>query len=674
MLPYRKLFWKIEHPWIFYLIVISVSFFVIGMCLLYFSVWKKSLKNQNTKLSKKPLGTVFLDIFLHRRLLKDDLAAGLMHLFIFWGFFLLLIITALLSIHEHIHPFLFGKIYIVFSSAGEFAGLLLFIGCLFALIRRYVQKVPRLENTFEDALMPTWLAIIVLSGFVLEGIRISSQPAPWERFSFVGWLFSWLMKGAWTEAAYPYFWWAHAIISIGFLATIPFTKMFHLLGAPISIYLQNLPKPVSTTLEEDLTADQEETYDQEEFFEDADEKEHLLPRDLDLATVAFLDACMRCGRCVEACPSNGVGEPYAPRDFVQAMRSLIWQTYSPFGDIRFLKRPNKEMLDRLWYCTTCRACLEVCPIYGPTFQLVLSQRELSIEEGTSVPDLLNQTLERLFKYENPWMSSKKEKLGWIEDDMDIQFISPSKQDYEFCYFVGCTTSVDARARSIAKAFASILQRVGINFGILGDKEPCCGDIAKRVGETGLFEEKKEQCLTILEKYNIQKIVTSSPHCYYTLNTDYPKEIFEVNHYTQVLHHLVMNNKLDFAKQLNVTVTYHDPCYLGRHSRIFDEPREVIKAIPGVKLVEMAHNRENSLCCGGGGGRMWQGSELTGEERMGERRAREAADTGAEILITACPLCLIMMEDGIKTSRLDKKLKVMDLNEFVLSAMDTATNV
>ncbi|MBW1731472.1 MAG: (Fe-S)-binding protein [Deltaproteobacteria bacterium] len=380
---HRELFWHIDAQWIFYLISIPIVFFVIGSFVVYLYIWLKLSKNEGIKGSTKALKVTILDVFLQKRLLKGQFAAGLMHLLIFWGFLLLTIATALLSIHEHIHSFLTGKIYIIFSLVTEAAGLMLLAGCLLALIRRYVQKVPRLEHKFEDALIPIWIAIIVISGFFLEALRIACTPASSRHFSFVGLWISGFLKGTSAEPTYPYLWWAHTFISLGFLAIIPFTKMFHAIGAPIAIYMQNLPTPAPSDTDQDQDVDIEsEAFDYNEFTE-TDEDRSILVKDLDLPTMAFLDSCMRCGRCVEVCPSTGVGEPYAPRDFVQAMRSLIWQTYSPFGDIRFLKRPNKEMLERLWYCTTCRACLEVCPIYGPTFQLVLSQRELSIEEGTS---------------------------------------------------------------------------------------------------------------------------------------------------------------------------------------------------------------------------------------------------------------------------------------------------
>jgi len=313
--------------------------------------------------------------------------------------------------------------------------------------------------------------------------------------------------------------------------------------------------------------------------------------------------------------------------------------------------------------------LEVCPVYGATFESVFRKRGLLIQEGTGVPDLMNQTLERLFNYENPWVSSKREKVVWTKD-LNIPALAKGGKGADLCYFVGCTTSIDARAQGIAKSFSSILKHAGVSFGILGEKEPCCGDIARVVGEIGLFEEKKMNCLDLFGQYDIREVVTSSPHCFHAFLNEYPPEKgFGVRHYSLLLRELIGAGKLRFKMNGKQKVTYHDPCYLGRHNRIFEEPREVIRSIPGATLIEMAHHGSDSLCCGAGGGRMWQGKELDGKARMSEIRVREAHATGAEVLITACPLCLIMLEDALKTLGLEKELKVMDLNELVLGSLE-----
>ena len=642
MTPYRVMFWQIEDAWIFYVLAgLATGLFLAGVGA-HVWVWKKRAGSLEIPLSREALKRTILDTFLGRRVLQGDIAAGMMHLFIFWGFLSLFIGTTLLSIHHYIFTFLEGTAYLVFSLIMEVGGLILLTGIIWALIRRYLQRVPRLERRVEDALIPLWLLLAALSGFMLEGLRLASQQPSWGAWSFVGWWIGGLFSAAGAEGLYPYLWWGHTLICLGFIAVIPYTKLFHVLGAPAGIYFQGASKPTVLGVEEGAG-------------------------EFDLGDAIFFDGCMRCGRCVAACPSTGAGEPFAPRDFVQAMRSTLWQAHSPWGDIRILSRGEQSNVDEtFWYCTTCRACLEVCPVYGAAFEVVTKKRVQAVEEGTQVSKLLNQTLEKLFKYNNPWESSKRQRGAWAKD-MDLIDLTKRGTETDLCYFVGCTTSFDDTAQVIARSFSKILQTAGVNFGILGKKEPCCGDIARRVGELGLFEEQTDGCLELFDKYGITDLVTSSPHCFHTFKNEYPEAPFRARHYTLVLRELLANGKLRFKKGVEATVTYHDPCYLGRHNQIFDEPRETIHAIPGLSLVEMAHHRADSLCCGGGGGRM--GQDLDGEVKMSEVRLREAEETGSEILITACPLCLIMLEDARKVVGLKEPFRIMDLNELVLQTLE-----
>lgn len=642
MRPYRDMFWQIEGVWIFYiLVVLATGLFLAGVAA-YIWVWKKNAGALEVPFSKNALKRTILDTFLGRRVLQDDIPAGVMHLFLFWGFLSLFIGTALLFIHEYLFPFLTGTAYLVFSLVMEVGGLILLTGILWTLIRRYIQRVPRLERRLEDVLVLALLLLVGLSGYVVEGLRLAHQQPPWSEWSFIGGWTGSLFSPAAAKGLYPYLWWGHALLSLSFIASIPFTKLFHILGAPAGIYLQGSGKPVILDVEEGAG-------------------------EFDLRDSVFFDGCMRCGRCVEACPSEGAGEPFAPRDFVQAMRRALWRDHFPWGDIRFLSRGEESEVDeRFWYCTTCRACLEVCPVYGPTFETVMKKRVLAVEEGTNVPKLMNQTLEKVFKYDNPWESSKKNRGAWAEG-MDLVDLIKRDAEADVCYFVGCTTSFDDTAKGIARSFSKNLQTAGVNFGILGKKEPCCGDIARRAGELGLFVEQMEKCLDIFDKYGVTEVVTSSPHCFHTFRNEYPEAPFKTRHYTLILRELIADGKLRFKEGQAAKLTYHDPCYLGRYNRIFDEPREIIRSIPGFSLVEMTHHGADSLCCGGGGGRMWQ--ELSGEVKMSDVRIREAEATGAQILVTACPLCRIMLEDARKAAGLNETLQVMDLNELVLQALE-----
>jgi Fe-S oxidoreductase/nitrate reductase gamma subunit len=653
MTPNRDMFWQIEYVWIFYALACLATVLFLAGVGTYLQVWKKNAGNLAISFSKDSFKTVVLDTILGRRLLHGHVAAGIMHLLLFWGFLILFMGTALLFVHDYLFSFLTGTAYLVFSMTMEMGGLMFIAGILWALIRRYIQRVSRLERRLEDALVPAWLLLIGLSGFMVEGFRLASQQPAWASWSFVGGWIGMMVSPGGAKSLYPYLWWGHALMSLGLIAMIPYTKLFHILAAPAAIYSQRAGKPVVLDMDEDIDGDMDEDIGGFSKF--------------DLGDSIFFDACMRCGRCVEACPSAGAGEPFAPREFVQAVRHTIWQDNFRWGDIRILDREETINVDeKLWYCTTCRACLEVCPVYGAPFEAVMKQRILAVEEGTHVPPLMNQTLEKIFKYDNPWESSKRNRGAWA-DGMDVVNLSKRGAEADLCYFVGCTTSFDDTAKGIAQSFSKILWSAGVHFGILGKKEPCCGDIARRAGEVGLFVEQTEKCLDLFERYDITDVVTSSPHCFHTFRNEYPEAPFTARHYTLVLRDLIAAGKLRFEKGAETTVTYHDPCYLGRYNQIYNEPREIIGAIPGMNLVEMTHHRADSLCCGGGGGRMWQ--DIKAEVKMSDVRIREAEATGAQILVTACPLCRIMLEDARKAAGLNEKLQVMDLNELVLEALE-----
>jgi len=655
MIPVRNSYWNIDSQWIFYAIaLISVTILFIGM-FNHLNAWRHSIKRQKIQFNWAYLKVVFINGLLGKRIFKGDISAGLMHFVILWGFLTLFIGTLLISLDYWIFPFLKGGLYQAYEWVLDTAGWMLLLGIVWALIRRVIFNIKRLSNQFDDILILLWLISIVISGYLVEGARLSVQDPDWASWSYVGNALNKIFSGKEeTEAIYPLIWWVHGILSLGFISYIPFSKLMHAIAAPINLYLA----PISR----DIIPVEERGEDPEQYlFRDA----------------IYFDACTRCGRCVDVCPPAMAGEPFSPREFLLWAR---WKNLSKYSVLNKKFESETSTGDRfhshrVWHCTTCGACLEVCPVYISPFESMRQVRSGIVEEGTEMPELLSQSLKYVYKYNNPWEATKKKKTKWATD-LEIPKISPKKKNVDFCYFVGCTTSMETRAQNIARSFVKLLTHSNVSFGTLGKKEPCCGDIARRAGEDGLFEIKMEDCMDAFKKNRLKEIVTSSPHCFHTIRNEYPlykdpeelepEKSGNVRHYSQVLADLVQKGSIQFEYDFNYTVTFHDPCYLGRHNKIFEAPRSVLKAIPGINLVEMVHFGPNSLCCGGGGDRVWQ-EEMDEDPKMSEIRIREAFETGAQIIVTACPLCLIMLEDARKTAGYEDTLQIMDLNELVVKA-------
>jgi Fe-S oxidoreductase/nitrate reductase gamma subunit len=671
-------FWGIAAVPLFYVLAaLSVMVFLTGVYLRV-SVWLSARGGHKLGISAEGMARVVTDGLLGRRIFRGDILAGLMHSLIMWGFLGLFVGTALSTVDHWFVHYLNGETYRIFSLCMEVFGVMLIAGLVVALVRRYVVRVSRLKTEGPDLWILVLLAVAAITGFFVEGTRLAVRTPDWESFSFGGVVLSHLIASpAWAQAFYPYIWWFHAVICLGLIAYFPFSRLFHSLAAPVSIY--RAPQP-GVRWARTAAADQEAV---------ADGEAPRGPR-FSFGDLIDLSACTRCGRCDEVCPSASAMEPFSPREFIAGANAYTRAAANPLARIKWLRErlprafsvAPKISPEQIWYCTTCRACLEICPVCVGAYRSIGQVRAAEIEDGSRVSPLLVKALETLYRFGNPWESSKRKRSEWPAGLAVPDLTEGAHAD--LCYFVGCTTSFDTRAQKLARAFVRIMTHAGISFGTLGQRETCCGDIARRVGEEGLFEEQMDKTAGLLERYGVTDLVTSSPHCFNLIKNEYPPWSREqeaaalnggapgsaapvrVRHYTQVLAELVDAGLLGRAAAINRRVTYHDPCYLGRYNQIYDAPRRVIRAIPGVTLVEMEHWGPDSLCCGGGGGRMWQ--ELEGEKRLSEVRIKEAAAVGAEILVTGCPYCLIMLEDAAKTADLEGGLKVMDLNELVAESL------
>jgi len=359
-----------------------------------------------------------------------------------------------------------------------------------------------------------------------------------------------------------------------------------------------------------------------------------------------LDKCMQCGTCTGVCPWNLV------------------KYFSPRGIIRLAQFGLEGFEgEDLWTCVTCNNCVINCPRGLEIIDIIRSMRVMMNETG-SVPASLKAPLGSTASRGNPWSGDAEDRMKWAEG-LGTKEFSPGM---DYLYFTCCTQAYDARNQKAGRALVRVLQSAGVDFGLLGKKENCCGDAIRKMGGEELFMKLAENNISALEEKGVKNIITASPHCLNTFTKEYPElgGRYQVLHYTQFLNDLVKKGLLKLPGRVEKRVTYHDPCYLGRHNNIYEPPRELLRAIPGIELVEMERNRENSLCCGGGGGGLW--NEVPAEERFSVLRVQEAAETGAEIIAAACPYCISMLEDALKTVGKEEEIKVMDISEIVLSSL------
>jgi Fe-S oxidoreductase len=366
-----------------------------------------------------------------------------------------------------------------------------------------------------------------------------------------------------------------------------------------------------------------------------------------------LYGCIQCGKCTGGCP--------VARKTVLNIRSLIYQ---------MLVEPDLEVSahEELWDCTCCFTCVERCPKDVRPAELIVSLRG-QLVEGGRIPETIGAALMGTFRQGNPAGMAREDRAAWVDSAGAGPIeIKPAQEGCELLYYVGCTPSYDPRAQPVTRALARAFTAAGLNFGTLGTEESCCGNEVRRMGEEGLFEMLVEENGELIRGVGASRLVTVSPHCFNTLKNEYGLDGIEVLHYTQLITELIEQGRLVLPNQVSKKVTYHDPCFLGKQNHVFDEPRAILRAIRGVELVEMDRSRERSLCCEGGGGRMWaEGTNL--EERLAFQRVHEAVDTGAEVLAVACPFCLLTLEDAVKVQGLDEQLRVMDIMELVNLAME-----
>jgi Fe-S oxidoreductase/nitrate reductase gamma subunit len=616
---------------------------------------------------------------MHRRFLKKDLYPGIMHFCLFWGAMILLIATTVSMIEDNLHQWLHMEFItrqwrvpmsLIWDVGG---GVLATIGVSMALYRRYVIRPPRLNTLFEDPVILSVIVALIFTGFLIEGLRIgATELNPQSEFystgdaiwSPVGFLFAKAMSGIGMsvgamEDAHKVMWWSHAaIVAFAFAyAASTFDKMTHMVIGPINALMRSdRPKGALRSMPDLETLDS---------FGAGDVKDFTWKQLLDL------DACTNCGRCQDQCPAWASGKPLSPRKIIQDL-GLYMEQRAPvlIGMGREAPSPEVPMVehvdeDAIWSCTTCRACMDACPVFIEHIDSIVDMRRYLVMEEARLPETAVNALSNMESRGHPWRGTAATRTDWYQD-MDIKTMAEDS-DVEILFWVGCTPALEERSQKMARAMASVLKLAGVKFAILGMEETCTGDPARRLGNEYLYLTLAEQNIQTLNGYNVKKIVTICPHCFNNIKNEYPQlgGNYEVLHYTQFVNELIQQGKIKPVKTIDTTLAYHDSCYLGRHNGIYDEPREIARSIPGLQVVEMGDRcRERGFCCGAGGGRMWMDETGT---RVSDIRTDHFLETGAETLGVSCPFCIQQLEAGIQSKGVQETRQVKDLLELLVES-------
>lgn len=661
-MPIRETFWNIPH-WAeiaqYFLGFLTILIFTYGV-VRRVQKWRKGQPEGRTD----HLGARLLSVLVQgvgQLRITQDLYAGIMHLAIFWGMAALLLGTVLATVDWDItrliwkFQFLTDGLYVFYELVLDLLGLLLLVGLGMAAYRRYIIRPQKLQNgsdqrlSLDDAYAIAMLSLIAITGYLVEGLRIAVIRPVWANWSPVGNLLASILISQGDPAnrsLHMAIWSTHALAAFVFIASIPFTKLFHIVSTPANIFFRSLKPagqlaPARYGSGPGIKSMQDFTWKQ----------------------ILDFEACTRCGRCQENCPAFASGLSLSPRSMMIRLEAHLWERSNGQSLYEHIVTPED-----LWSCTTCRACDQLCPAFTDHISTVVDMRRHLVDEG-QMDNLLQDALANLSRYGNSFGQSDRMRAKWTQS-IQPKIKDARKEPVDYLWFVGDYASYNTSVTAITAKTAAVFQQAGLDFGILYEGERNAGNDVRRIGEEGLFEMLVEKNAAVLNKCQFNAVVTTDPHTYNTLKNEYPAELFDhrpVLHYTELLDQLIAAGQLKLTKKLNYTVTYQDPCYLSRYNGIYDAPRRVISAM-GCHLVEMPRNREQAACCGAGGGRIWM-KEKGIKERPSETRVHEAASLdGVEALIVACPKDATMFKDAVKTIGYEDRLVIKDLSELIHEAL------
>jgi Fe-S oxidoreductase len=613
------------------------------------------------------LKNVLTIAFGQSKILRDPVA-GLMHFCIFWGFMILLS-AVLEAVIQGFYPAFtlkaLGPLFPAIAAAQEIIGGLVVLSCLLALVRWYLFPPGRYfgrEVTGHVRLDATVILLLILtimsSMFGTNATRML-QSGQMEHVRFVSsWVAPLIPGSGSVHLRHEFFWWTHILVILGFLNYLPYSKHLHVLTSIPNVFFASVrPRGELTKLNfEDESA---------ESFGAADVQ--------DLTWKQLLDGytCTDCGRCTADCPASITGKPLSPRKIIMNVRErtsefvpiILADSQDEHSDIAGRRLLDSYVSEQeLWDCTTCRACMQECPVMIEHIPAIMAMRRYLVLTESRFPKELTQAFKSLETSFNPWGFSPESREDWAKD-LGVPTMAKAAGAAEILYWVGCAGAFDARYQKVARAMVQLMNAAGVRFAILGNEEKCNGDPARRSGNEYLAQMLISENVETLNRYHVRRIVATCPHCFNALKNEYPQfgGNYDVVHHTVFLDGLIRSGKLRIDPRLRTRAVFHDSCYIGRYNEIFDPPRELLLRA-GKNAIEMKRSRTRGLCCGAGGGRMFM------EERIGKRinveRTEEALSLNPQTIATECPFCMTMLSDGVKAKNADEQVQVRDIAEIL----------
>jgi len=676
------------HRLAFLLLTAYAVYLFVSLVLTRYHYIKLGKKAEFSHSIEERFRAIWVNVFGQKKLLKDK-KSGMIHLMFFYGFLLVQfgaidLIWKGLAVGSHLP---LGSFYPVFTLFQEIVVFIILVAVVWAFHRRYIEKLVRLKRGWKAGLVLLFIGGLMVSKLVAKAMEIIWLGKPLSGFepiaSGLAAVFSFVPPAA-ASWLFFLFWWVHLLILLSFLVYVPQSKHAHLLAAPVNVFLGRT-HPVGQLASINFEDESQEVFGVQKI-EDFNQKQ-----------LVDLYACVECGRCTNMCPATGTGKLLSPMDLIVKMRDHLTEkgaaitSRSPWLPAFAFSGTRANQLagageaaagydvsligdviteEEIWACTTCRNCEDQCPVMNEHVDKIIDlRRYLVLTEGKLDADA-QRAMTNIERQGNPWGISRKDREKWREGREDISVptvkeVEKAGEEFEYLLFAGSMGSFDKRSQKIAQSLAKVLNEAGVRFAIIGNKEKNSGDTPRRLGNEFLFQELATANIALFQKHGVRKIVTIDPHAYNSFKHEYPEfglDDVEVYHHTELLAKLIQEGRLQPKYEVKETVVYHDSCYLGRYNEVYEPPREILKAIPGITLTEMRRNRENGMCCGAGGGMMWMEEDVG--QRINVARTEQALEVEPTVIGSGCPYCLTMLSDGTKAKEVEEHVQTLDIVEIL----------